>query len=341
MFIRTSRIAVVFLAALFAACGDSREAPAKDGSTTQYESIDMAPAPPEEARVVLGSGQGGGIGGVGRGAVAGKVSVGAATRVGSPGSREELQSSEGTTVPAGSPQAAADAVAMVIRTANASLEVRAVDSAMVRLRTLAQSLGGFVANESVSGGKEQPRTAMLELKIPAPRFDQAIAGLTPLGRVEHVSVNTEDVGEEYVDIQARIANARRLETRLIDLLRTHTGRLQDLLAVERELARIREEIERFEGRARFLRTRVSMSTLSVHLHEPAPLIGSQPGPNRITNAVRMAWRNFVGFFAWLIEMSGVVLPLAAIVALVWWAVRRVRRSRRPVVDKDHPPTSEG
>lgn len=339
MFIRTSRIAVVVGAALFAGCGDTRSAPAGDGSTAQYDAASSAPLPPEmapaplESRIALGAGQGGGIDG---------VAGGVAPKRGAPGSREERQSSEGTTVPAGSsPQAAADAVAMVIRTANASVEVKAVDSAMVRLRTLAQSLGGFVANESVSGGKEQPRTAMLELKIPAARFDQAIAGLNPLGRVEHVSISTEDVGEEYVDIQARIANAKRLESRLIDLLRTHTGRLQDLLAVERELARIREEIERFEGRARFLRTRVSMSTLSVHLHEPAPLIGSQPGPNRITHAIRMAWRNFVGFFAWLIEMSGVVLPLAVLVALVWWAVKRLRRSRRAAVDRDHPPTSEG
>ena len=336
MFIRTSRIAVVFVAALFAACGDTRESPAKDGSIASYD-VASAPPPPQEAPVSFAESapDRGSVTGVGAGGVAGKM------RAGAPGSRPEGQG--GQTLPTGStPQAAADAVAMVIRTANASVEVRVVDSAMVRLRSLAQSLGGFVANESVSGGKEQPRTAMLELKIPAARFDQAIAGLNPLGRVEHVSVNTEDVGEEYVDIQARIANAKRLETRLIDLLRTHTGRLQDLLAVERELARIREEIERFEGRARFLRTRVSMSTLSVHLHEPAPLIGSQPGPNRITNAVRMAWRNFVGFFAWLIEMSGIVLPLAAIIALIWWAVRRVRRSRPVRRDaEDRGATGEG
>ena len=338
MFIRTSRIAVVLGAAIFAACGDTRTAPGKDGSTAQYD-MASAPAPPQTApqRVEFAEsrGEAGGVAGMGAGGVAGKV------RMGAPGSRTETEGTQ--TLPTGSsPQAAADATAMVIRTANAAVEVRSVDSAMVRLRSLAQSLGGFVANESVSGGKEQPRTAMLELKIPAPRFDQAIAGLNPLGRVEHVSINTEDVGEEYVDIQARIANAKRLETRLIDLLRTHTGRLQDLLAVERELARIREEIERFEGRARFLRTRVSMSTLSVHLHEPAPLIGSQPGPNRITNAVRMAWRNFVGFFAWLIEMSGVVLPLAALVAVVWWAVRRVRRSRPVRRDaEDRGATGEG
>ena len=357
MFNRTSRIAVLFAVALFAACGDTRSAPAGDGSVP---SVAEGPPPPTagvegdafgtgsgsadaSGRVVMGGGQGGGIGGIGGGSGGGLAGMRTREKLGAPGSRLEqggLVAAAGTST---SPQAAADAApSMVIRTGNASVEVKSVDTAMVRLRALAQSLGGLVANESVSGGREQPRTAMIELKIPSARFDQATAGLPALGRVEQVSVNTEDVGEQYVDIQARLANAKRLESRLIDLVRTHTGRLQDLLAVERELARVREEIERFEGRARFLRSRVAMSSLSVHLHEPRPIIGSQPGPNRIANAVRGAWRNFVGFIAGLIESMGVLIPIVAIGALIWWLVRRIRRSRPARSDaEDRGATGEG
>jgi hypothetical protein len=219
------------------------------------------------------------------------------------------------------------APSMLIRTGTASVEVRDVPAAIVAVRQLASSLGGYVANTSVQSGREQVRSATLELKIPAPQFDRAVNGLEPLGRVEFVNVDAQDVGEEFVDVTARVANARRLEQRLIALLETRTGRLEDVLAVERELARVREEIERFEGRLRYLSTRVSVSTLTVTVHEPAPVLGR--GRNPIVDAFRDAWRNFVGFIAWLIAASGVLVPAAALVALAYLGWRRLRgRVRR-------------
>lgn len=219
------------------------------------------------------------------------------------------------------------APAMLIRTGTASVEVRDVAAAIVAVRQLASSLGGYVANTSVQSGREQVRSATLELKIPAPQFDRAVNGLDPLGRVEFVNVDAQDVGEEFVDVTARVANARRLEQRLIALLETRTGRLEDVLAVERELARVREEIERFEGRLRYLSTRVSVSTLTVTVHEPQPVLGR--GRNPIVDAFRDAWRNFVDFIAWLIAASGVLVPAAALVALAYLGWRRLRgRVRR-------------
>jgi hypothetical protein len=219
---------------------------------------------------------------------------------------------------------------MLIRTGNASIEVDKLDPAMVRVRQLAAQLGGYIANSSLSGGRDQVRSATLELKIPAARYDQAVGGLGDVGKVESVNTNAEDVGEEYVDITARVANAKRLEERLVGLLAARTGRLQDVLAVERELARVREEIERYEGRMRFLRTRAAVSTLSVTLHEPFPILGRTPGENPIVLAIRQAWRNFVGFVAWTIASLGVLIPVAAILAALVLVFRRVRRRTTPV-----------
>ena len=217
------------------------------------------------------------------------------------------------------------APSMLIRTGSASIEVDKLDPAILQVRQLATQLGGYVANSSISGGRNQVRSATLELKIPAARYDQAVSGLGNIGRVENVNTNVEDVGEEFVDISARVANAKRLEERLVTLLATRTGRLEDVLAVERELARVRQEIERYEGRLRFLRTRAAVSTLSVTVHEPAPLLGENPGENPILAALRQAWRNFVGFIAWLIASLGVLVPVAAIVVAGWYGYRRFRR----------------
>jgi len=217
------------------------------------------------------------------------------------------------------------APSMLIRTGSASIEVEKLDPAIIKVRQLATQLGGYVANSSISGGRDQIRSATLELKIPAARYDQAIGGLGSIGRVESVKTNVEDVGEEYVDVTARVTNAKRIEERLVSLLSTRTGRLQDVLAVERELARVREEIERYEGRLRYLRTRAAVSTLSVTVHEPTPLLGERPGENPILAAIRQAWRNFVGFIAWFIASLGVLVPAGIIAFAGWYLFRRYRR----------------
>jgi hypothetical protein len=214
---------------------------------------------------------------------------------------------------------------MVIRTGSASVEVDSLEPAMEGLHRLAQRVGGFVGNSTIQSGREQLRQATLEIKVPAARFEELTGGLAPLGRIEFVNVSAEDVGEEFVDLTARVANSRRLEERLIDLLGSRTGRLQDVLAVERELARVREEIERQEGRLRYLKSRVALSTLSVTLHEPPPLVADRPGWNPLWEAMRQAWRNFVALLAGVIASLGFVVPVAAAAGAGIFLVRRIKR----------------
>jgi hypothetical protein len=220
--------------------------------------------------------------------------------------------------------AAEIAPTMLIRTGSASIEVQKLDPAILKIRQLATQLGGYIANSSITGGRDQVRSATLEMKIPAARYDQAIGGLNGIGKVESVNTSVEDVGEEYVDVNARVSNAKRLEERLIGLLATRTGRLQDVLSVERELARVREEIERYEGRLRYLRTRAAVSTVSITVHEPFPILGQSPGDNPIVSALKQAWRNFVGFIAWFIASLGLLIPLGVLVVAGWYGYRRFR-----------------
>jgi hypothetical protein len=217
------------------------------------------------------------------------------------------------------------APAMIIRNGSVSIEVDSLEVAMAAVRALAARLGGFIGNVSVASGEYQVRSATLEMKIPAPHFDEAMSGMTPLGKVEGSTATAEDVGEEFVDVSARVANAKRLETRLVDLLATRTGKLDDVLAVERELARVREEIERYEGRIRYLRSRVAVSTISVTVHEKAPLVSPNPGTSVISEAFVNMWRNFVRFIAGLIESLGVIVPVAALVGVAFLGWRRWRR----------------
>jgi hypothetical protein len=196
---------------------------------------------------------------------------------------------------------------------------------MSELRRIVQRVGGFVADASVQSGRNQVRSATLEVKVPASRFDELTEELEPLGRLQFVNVGAEDVSEEFVDLTARVENGRRLEDRLVELLRTRTGKLQDVLSVERELARVREEIERMEGRLRFLKTSAQLSTLSVSLFEPPPLVASHPGHSVIAEAFKTAWRNFVGVMAGAIASLGFITP---IMALGWVALILGKRYKR-------------
>jgi hypothetical protein len=216
---------------------------------------------------------------------------------------------------------------MIIRTGQASVQVDSLERGIRAVRALASHVGGFVANSSISSGDDQTHTATLEIKIPASHFDDAINGLQPIGTLESVSVSAEDVGEEFVDVAARAENGHKLEQRLIDILGTRTGKLSDVLAVERELARVREDIERQEGRMRYLRTRAAMSTLSVTVHEKAPVVAGTGSGGVLAEAFRQAWRNFIRFVASTIAALGTLLPLGVIVAAIAWLVWRARRPR--------------
>ena len=208
--------------------------------------------------------------------------------------------------------------------------VDSLELAVVRVTQMAARLGGFVANTQIQSGNEQVPTATIELKLPATSFPQASNELAPLGKVEFVNTTVEDVGEEFVDVTARMTNARHLEDRLVELLARRTGKLQEVLTVERELARVREEIERYEGRLRFLRARVTMSTLTITVHEKAPIVSSNPDENVLGTALAQAWRNFVYFLAAMIAALGWLVPLGALVLAGILMGRRLLAGRRPV-----------
>jgi hypothetical protein len=216
-----------------------------------------------------------------------------------------------------------------VRHGQASIEVKTLDEAVTRLRQTASQFGGFVANTTLRTGRDEQRSGMLQLRVPSAQFDGAVAALAQLGKVESVNVSAEDVGEEYVDLGARLTNARRVEARLVEMLATRTGKLSDVLTVEQELARVRMEAERYEARMRWLERRASLSSLDVTIHEKLPLLDSPRGRGPIVEAFAEAWERMVGVVAWFIASLGILVPLGVIVGLGVLAARRLLRGGTP------------
>lgn len=157
--------------------------------------------------------------------------------------------------------------AMIIRTAGLTIITKEFENARAAMELTVRQLQGYIAHLSLSGHSGAGRALTATLRVPADKLDAALAELKKLGRVEQESQGGEEVTEQYVDLVARITNASNTEQRLIQVLRERTGKVADILAVEKEIARVREEIERMEAQRKNLETQVGFATLQLRLNE--------------------------------------------------------------------------
>lgn len=231
----------------------------------------------------------------------------------------------------------------LVRRGQMTVRVDDIEPAVDRLHQLADQLAGYVGEVHVRSGEAEFRHATVQLRIAAARLDEAMAAVRALGTVESVSASSQDVTDQHVDLEARLNSARRLEQRLLVLLETRTGDLQQVLAAERELSRVRTEIERLDASLRRLEDQVAMSTLTVQLRERRAVLGVTGGPSVIGEAFRQAGRNFLRSVAGIITIAGglvpvlLVLGLAAAPVVLW--LRRRRRRPRPAGEEPAAPPS--
>lgn len=217
---------------------------------------------------------------------------------------------------------------MLQRQARIVMEVEDVDSAAAGVRQIAADLGGRVDQFEQFFGQRETRHISMVVRVPEERLEDALQRIRELGELEQLGMSALDVTEQAQDLQVRLRNLRQLEDRLLRLLEQRTGDLEEVLGVERELARVRSEIETREMHLEDLERRVRSSTLNVELHEPFPL-RERPSLGilaRLGRAVFQAGENLVVFAAAFIAALGYLIPIALIVALIWW-IMRWRRKR--------------
>ena len=154
----------------------------------------------------------------------------------------------------------------IISTAELTIAAESVERAVTRARRIAADLGGFVEQLSSAGGEEPPR-ADLTLRVPQPQFFPALERLEALGEVQFRTLGQEDVTAQHIDLSARLNSAMREEQSLLALLE-RSGSVAEILAVERELARVRAEVERWQGQRNFLERRVELASIRLTLLPP-------------------------------------------------------------------------
>lgn len=233
----------------------------------------------------------------------------------------------------------------IIRNANLTVEVASPAETQRKIVSIAESHQGFVvtseSTQRTSEDKTKPEiTINLIIRIPALQFNQAMEDIRAVAtRVVQEKTTGQDVTEEFIDLEARIKNQKALEAQFIEIMK-RAGKVEDALEVQRELADVRTEIEKLEGRRRFLANQASLSTINVTLQPPTiPIINATGFWHSVRAAfadgvdVAMAIVLFLirAIVAFLPVLVIIVLPAALITKLV---VRRWRRGRPLSPDTD-------
>lgn len=221
---------------------------------------------------------------------------------------------------------------LVIKTADLELQVASARDAETSLRALVGKLGGYVVKVETNGTDER-MASRVTFRVPADRFDEALAGAQGLAqKVLSRTVAGDDVTEEFVDLDSRLKNLEATRDRLLTFLEK-ADKVEDALKVNKSLSQIQGEIEQARGRKQFLQQSAALSTISVYLSpEPiTPLVAEdswQP-----IKVARGALSGLIGF--------GQGLANVVIVAVVWapvwlplllagfWLRRRLIKPRVP------------
>ncbi len=189
------------------------------------------------------------------------------------------------------------AAPMVEHIASINIATREFDPLRARIDSILARRHGYLADLTLSAPQSAGRSLSAALRVPASELDATLVELRQLGRVESESQKGEDVTRQYADLVARLANARNTEQRLAQILAQRTGKLSDVLEVEREIGRVRGEIEQMEAERRATSDQVTFATVQFEASEDyhaALRLSPVSTWTRLGNAAVEGYRNLAG-----------------------------------------------
>ena len=227
----------------------------------------------------------------------------------------------------------------IIRNADITIEVPSTTDAQHEVTSIAEAHGGFVVtSEAKQRESNDPAQRTFDIKlvirVPSNQFGSAFDAIKKLaGNTPAEQVTSQDVTEDFIDLEARIKTQKALEVQFLEIMR-QAHEVEDALEVQRQIAEVRTEIEKLEGRKRFLENRSSLSTINVNIQTPKPVITvTQTGfghslREAVSDSVTLA-SDMVLFFARFLIM---MVPVALFVFLpmglaIRYLIRRARRMR--------------
>ena len=224
---------------------------------------------------------------------------------------------------------------MIARTASLTIQVKDFAAARSALDAIVAKHNGYSATLTVETPENGQRNFQASLRIPANQLPASLDDLKSLGRVLTESQSGEEVTQQHADLLARLQNSRETEERLRSILQQRTGKIEDVLQVEEEIARVRGEIESMEAEQRNLEHRVDFASVNLQLVEEykerfdaSPLSAMGRLRNGFIDGMRNASGTLLGLALFFEEFGPALLIWCAILGLpAYFLWRRYRRAR--------------
>ncbi len=219
---------------------------------------------------------------------------------------------------------------MIVRSGTMSMEVDSYDDTEAKIKNIVNNFNGYLTNSTSKLNTEGKKQGSITIRVASDKFDAMIDDLSKVGKVMNQNISGKDVTEEYIDAEARLKTQRELESRLLKILAEKTARLTDLVEVEQKLANVRENIEKTEGRMRYLRDQASFSTLTVSIYEPSMLNTSTGGGffYELGQAVKKGLSGFTSVLAGIITVIIALLPLIILAFIIIYFVVKYLKKRK-------------
>lgn len=202
----------------------------------------------------------------------------------------------------------------IVYNTHLSLVVKEYATFESKLPDLVDQHGGFISNSETNRRYNNQQSGVWVARIPVANYLDFLQGVTGLGFAESRTEDADDVTAEFVDVEARIRNNKKLEERIITMLDERTGKLSEVLEIERELSRVREEIERMEGRLRVLSDRSALATITIKCREEKEYV--PPASPTFGSRIEKSWAGSID----AMKQTGENIAIAAIAILPWLLV---------------------
>jgi hypothetical protein len=224
----------------------------------------------------------------------------------------------------------------IIRNGEVSIETDTPSEGQRKIAAIAEKHGGFVViseskqNEAVSQTVASTMVNVV-VRVPAQKFEAAIEEIRDVGgRILYEKRTGQDVTEEYIDLEARIRTKKALEAQFLEIMK-QARKISDAMEVQTQLAEVRTEIERLEGRRRFLENQSALSTINITLHTSTPVVAA--ATRGFFYDLKAAFSNGVdigsGIFLGVIQFVIVMIPVMLFIVAPAWLVFKWLRRRMP------------
>jgi hypothetical protein len=245
---------------------------------------------------------------------------------------DQAGAAQGKDTPAQAPDLGVDQRSIIYR-GSISVRVKDVNAAAGEATGIAQTAGGFVGGDNRNSSNQGSGTATLTIRVPADKFAATVDSLSKRGDEQSREISTEDVTEQTVDLDARIAvqEARVASGRK---LLSQAKSLDDLVMLEKEVATRESDLASLQAKKRRLADLTALSTITVTFlgpETPGPVKDDDPAG--FLGGLSSGWHALLASLGVLLTVLGALLPWIIAIGLpvwaVWWALKRWQRTRPP------------